>query len=65
MYKNVSQLKLTNEIQHFVDLCISEDKFLMIKVPDICEISPKLQRLIDEVTDENRQSRIRILRQPT
>jgi len=65
MYKNVSELKLTKEIQYFAYLCSQEDSFLMIKVPDVCTIGSKLQELIDSLVDDNGQNRIRILRQKT
>lgn len=65
MYKNVSELKLTKEIQYFAHLCSQEDSFLMIKVPDICNVDGKLQELIDSLVDDNGQKRIRILRQKT
>jgi len=63
MYKNVSHLKLTNEIKSYVDRCVNENTYLMIKVPEICTFSKKLTSLIDNTVDENGQNRIRILRQ--
>ncbi|GGD12846.1 hypothetical protein GCM10007418_34630 [Halopseudomonas salina] len=63
MYKNVSELKLTNEIQYFARLCSEENSYLMIKIPDICIVSSKLQEAIESLVDDKGQSRIRILRQ--
>lgn len=65
MYKNVSELKLTKEIQYFAHLCSNEDSFLMIKIPDICKIDDNLQEFIGALVDERGQSRVRILRQKT
>ncbi len=62
LYKNVSYLHLTYQIKLFVYRAAKEDKLLMIKVPDICELSPALLELINKVLTEDGQQRIRILR---
>ena len=62
MYKNVSELKLTREIQYFAKRCEEENSLLIIKVPDICKISKSLENLIETLVDKTGQKRIRIIR---
>ncbi len=62
LFKNVSQLKLTYQVRLLAYRAVKEDKFLMIKVPEICELSLPLLELQRTLLTDDNQERIRILR---
>lgn len=62
VFKNVSTLRPTYQIKLLAYRAVKEDKFLMIKVPGICELTPSFIDLQNAVVTDDGQQRIRILR---
>lgn len=62
IFKNISYLRLTYQIKLLAYRAAKEDKFLMIKVPETCELSPSLLDLQKTLVTDDGQERIRILR---
>lgn len=61
-YKNVCVLRPTYQIRLFAYRAAKENKFLKIKVPDICQLSQSFIELQNNVLTKDGQQRIRILR---
>lgn len=62
LFKNVSYLRATYQIKLLAYRAVKEDKLLMIKVPEICELSLPLLNLQKSLVTSDNQERIRILR---
>lgn len=62
LFKNVSFLSLSHTIKFFAYRAVNENKLLMIKVPESCELSPGLIALKGSLLTSNGQELIRILR---
>ncbi len=62
LYKNVCMLHPTYQIRLYAFRAMKENKLLMIKVPNICELSPAFIDLQNRVVTKDGQQRIKILR---
>lgn len=62
LLKNVSYLRLTYQLKLLGFLSVKNERFLFLKVPKSCELSPKLLAWIDSIPPFDEQQRIRIQR---
>lgn len=60
--KNVSYLSLTYPLKYFALKAWKENKLLIIRVPEVCEVSPQVMALKGALLMEEDQELIRILR---
>ena len=62
IYKNVRILHATYQIRLFAYRAAKEKKFLVMRIPAICQLSPSFIELQQSVLTKDGQQRIRILR---